>query len=105
MIGKLASVSRPVLVYDRQVRGCGQTEIGRNIKRIAAIFVLFRGTRLGIRWNEVIRGKNNVGGSWRGKDALGLVEVWSGYFDGSHGLGVGENAFLFLGDTARAGLL
>jgi len=69
------------------------------------VHMLFYFTRFETGWDEGIRGKDDVGGSRRGIDALGLGNIRRDYFDCGNRLGVGESAHFLLCNTARARLL
>lgn len=105
MIGRLTSVTQPALIGDSQVQWSGQTYVGRNIRRVVTIEALPYDASFDIRWDESVRGRNDVGGSRSGNGVLGLETNRRDYLDRSNGLGVGENAFFSSGDTAGTGLL
>jgi len=60
LVAESTSVVQPALAGEYQVRGCGQTRVGRNIKRVVITETLFYGTGFGARWDEDVRGKNEV---------------------------------------------
>ena len=67
--------------------------------------MLFYHTRFEIGWEEGIRGKDDVGGSRRGRGVLVLGNIRRDYSNRSNRFDVGESARFFPGNTTRARLL
>lgn len=77
--------------------------VGGDTKWVAVIETLFCGARFETGRDKGIWGKD--GGSRRGDREFRFWNIRRSYLDRSDGLGVGESALSFLGDTTRARLL